>query len=382
MNLDDAFERILASLYRAMLDDARWPAASALIDEACGIAGNALTVGEEIGGEDRIYFAHLLYRGECRQDLAREYLEVHYPNDAGMRRLMHRPEGRLVHLPDLWTEDERRTSPVYNEGWRRLEAQAGLNAHFRDPDGLRLVWSLGDPVGGDGWEAARLRLVARLLPHVRQFVRVRQALAAAEALGAGLAGLPDSERIGAVQLDRGGHVLEANAPALEILRLGDGLFDRDGVLEASLPEDRNRLCKLLGRALPDWRGEPPGGGSMTVQRPEGRSRLALHVMPVGGRAADFGGRRVAALVLMVDPAHRPRIDAARVAAALDLTPSESRMAARLAEGLRVQEIAAAQGWSEQYVRWLVKRVYRKLGISGQQVELVRQVLAVDALPRG
>ena len=35
MNPDDAFERILESLYRAMLDDAHWPAASALIDEAC-----------------------------------------------------------------------------------------------------------------------------------------------------------------------------------------------------------------------------------------------------------------------------------------------------------------------------------------------------------
>ena len=49
---------------------------------------------------------------------------------------------------------------------------------------------------------------------------------------------------------------------------------------------------------------------------------------------------MAALVLAVDPARRPRIDAARVAATLGLTPSESRMATRLAEGLRAQEIAA------------------------------------------
>ena len=381
MSPDDAFERILASLYRAMLDDARWPATSALIDEACGVAGNALTVGEGTGGEHRIHYARLLSRGACRHDLAREYFELHYPHDAGMRRLMDRPQGRLVHLPDLWTEDERRTSPVYNEGWRRLEARDGVNAHFRDPDGLRLVWSLADPVGRDGWEPARLRLVERLLPHVRQFVRVRQALAAAEALGAGLAGLPDSGRIGAVQLDRGGRILEASAPALEILRTGDGLIDRDGVLDARLPADRSRLRNLLSRALPDWRGEPPGGGSMTVQRPSGSSRLALHVMPVGDSTADFGGRRVAALVLVVDPVRRARIDPARVAAALGLTPSESRMAALLAEGVRVQQIAADQGWTEEYVRWLVKRVYRKLGISGQQVELARRVLAVDALPR-
>ena len=55
---------------------------------------------------------------------------------------------------------------------------------------------------------------------------------------------------------------------------------------------------------------------MTVQRPSGRSRLGLHVMPVGEAAGDFGGCRVAALVLVVDPARRPRIDAQRVATLL------------------------------------------------------------------
>ena len=81
-----------------------------------------------------------------------------------------------------------------------------------------------------------------------------------------------------------------------------------------------------------------------------------------------------------DPARRARIDAHRVAKTLGLTPSEGRMAALLAEGLRVREIAAAQGWSENYVRWLIQQVYRKQGVSGQ-VALVRQVLAVDALPK-
>ena len=305
MNPDDAFERILASLYEAMLDDARWPATSALIDEACGMVGNALVVGERSGGEERIRFVRHLYRGETRQEVIREYFDVHFPQDAGMRRLMGRPEGRLVHLPDLYTEEELKRSPVYNEGWRRLEAQNGLNVHFDEADGLGLVWSTGDPVGRHGWESARLRLLERLLPHVRQYVRVRQALTAADALGAGLGGLLDNDRIGVVELDRGGRVLAANAPALEILRSGDGLLDRDGALDASLPGDRSRLRRLLRRALPDLWGAAPGGGSMTVQRPSGRSRLGLHVSPVGAGAADFGGRRVAVLVLVVDPARPP-----------------------------------------------------------------------------
>ena len=36
MNPLDAFDRILASLHQAALDDAHWPATAALIDEACG----------------------------------------------------------------------------------------------------------------------------------------------------------------------------------------------------------------------------------------------------------------------------------------------------------------------------------------------------------
>ena len=383
MNPEDAFGRILASLGEAALDDARWPAASALIEEAVGSQGNVLTVGERHGDEMRdlrVHFTRLLYRGEDRRDLVREYFEVYQPIDEMPPRLWRRRLGSLIHLPDLYTEGELRTSAAYNEGWAPRHGQHGLISRLDLRDGLGVVWTLCNPVGGDGWGSAELELVESLLPHVRQFVRVRQALAAADALGAGLEGLLDNERIGVVQLDPGGRVLEANGPALEILRRGDGLTDRDGALDAWLPADRSRLGRLLGRALPDLWGAAPAGGSMTVQRPSGRSRLALHVSPVGDRSADFGGRRVAALVLVVDPARRPRIDAQRVAVTLGLTPSEGRMSALLAEGLSVREIAAATDWSEDYVRWLTKQVYRKLGASGQ-VDLVRQVLAVDALPR-
>ena len=379
MNPDDAFERSIGLLYRAARDNAHWPAASALIEEACGAVGNFLVVGEG-SDEARIDFARLLYRGEDHEDLAREYFDVYFPRDEAVRRRRTLPDGRLAHASELYAEEELKTSVAYNEGWRRLGGQDGLTVHFDEPDGLRIVWVLGDPAAGDGWHSGQIRLVERLLPHIRQFVGLRQALAAAGALGSGLKGLLDNDRIGVVQLDRGGRVLEVNPPALEILRRGDGLLDRDGILDAVLPADRSRLQRLVGRALPDLWSEPPRGGSLTVRRPSGRARLALHVSPVGDAAADFGGRRVAALVLVVDPARRPRVDAVRVAAALGLTPSEGRAAALLAEGRSVPEIADLTGWRASYVRRLLKRIYRKQGVSGQ-VSLVPRVLTLEALPR-
>ena len=274
-----------------------------------------------------------------------------------------------------------RTSPAYNEGWGRRHGQNGLITRLDWLDGLNVAWAVGNPIATGGWQSDQLRLIESLLPHVRQFVRVRQTLVGADALSAGLISLLDNSRIGVLHLDRAGRVLAANAPALDILRRGEGLSDRDGTLHASLPADDGRLQRLLKRALPVFgNATPPTGGSITIQRPLLRSRLELHVHPVEAAQADFGGRRVAALVLVVDPASRPRIDPVRVSALLGLMPSEGRVSALLAEGRSVREIAAATGYKESYVRWLLKQVYKKQGLSGQ-IALVQRVLAAYALPR-
>ncbi|MCY3971150.1 MAG: helix-turn-helix transcriptional regulator [Acidobacteria bacterium] len=274
-----------------------------------------------------------------------------------------------------------KTSFAYNEGWRRTHNQNGLITRLEGLEGLRIVWALNDPVDSGGWKSAQLRLIESLLPHVRQFVRVRQSLARADALSAGLTGLLDNSQIGVVHLDRGGRVLAANAPALDILRRGEGLSDRDGALHASVPADDGRLQRLLKRALPEFgSATPPAGGSLRIQRPRLRSRLELHVHPVEAGQADFGGRRVAALVLVVDPESRPRIDPVRLSMLLGLSPSEGVVSALLAEGRPVREIAAAAGFKESYVRWLLKQVYKKQGVSGQ-VALVQRVLTAYAFPR-
>ena len=77
----DVFERIAASLHEAALDDARWPATSALIDEACGIHGNALVIGDGPKEQVRARFIGLYYRGQRAEELEREYLEDYHPTD-------------------------------------------------------------------------------------------------------------------------------------------------------------------------------------------------------------------------------------------------------------------------------------------------------------
>ena len=143
-------------------------------------------------------------------------------------------------------------------------------------------------------------MVTGLLPHVRQFVRVLRAVTDAEAQGSSLADLLDNERFGVIQLDRQGRLLEANDLATGLLRQGDGLFDRDGFLAAGRTEENTELQRLLARATSPL-STRLAGGSMTVQRSSGQARLVVHVNPVAQSQWYLRSRRVAALVLVVDP---------------------------------------------------------------------------------
>ena len=130
MSQQNAFKRILASLHEAMLDDTLWPGASALIDEACGITGNTLLVGEGPKDDVRAVFVGHYYRGQRREDLEREYLEVYHPIDERVPRLRQLPDSRLVHVTELYTAEELKTSPTYNEIMLRCDHQDSLNVRL------------------------------------------------------------------------------------------------------------------------------------------------------------------------------------------------------------------------------------------------------------
>ena len=374
MSEQNVFDRILVSLHEAMLDDVHWPATAALIDGACGATGNELVVAEGFGADVDILWARFCYRGQRREDLEREYFEVYHPQDERLPRLRQLQDSRVVHVTDLYTEEELGTSVTYNEWLRRSGAQNALYVRMDGPHGTRIVWAIADPIEAGGWRAGQIEMIERLLPPIRQFVQIREALASAEALGASLAGLLDNTRVGVVQLDRRGRIAAANDRARDILRQGDGLSDQGGFLRAWLPADDVGLQQQLADALPTS-GGAAASGSIALRNPNSPARLVLHVNPVGAHETSLGARRVAALVLIVEPRSQPSIDPDFVAAALGLTPAESQVATFLAEGGTVHDIAAMTSRRESTVRWLVKQIYNKQGIS-RQADLVRLILSI------
>lgn len=379
MDKQVALREVLAGLQDAALDHNLWPRAAGLIDEACGLVGHGLVVGEGLGEDVTVHFANFYFRGHRRQDLEREYFERYHPFDERLPRLRLRPHGQVAHVTDLYADQEElKSSLVYNEGLSLLGSQNGLMVRLDGLDGLRVVWALGDPAGPHGWDADQVTMIERLLGPISQFVRVRQTLAAAHALGSSLSGLLDNARIGVIHLDQWGRMIEANARARDILRCADGLFDRDGRLGAQLAADDARLQRLLSQALPPVGGQGTAG-TVTVKRPSGQPKLVVHASPVEDRWMDFGARRVAALLLVVEPGTQARLDKDLVAEALGLSPAETEVAVMLSEGRTPRAIATLTGRQVRTVYDLTKHTYRKLGVS-RRADLVRLLWQLSGIP--
>ena len=92
------------------------------------------------------------------------------------------PTAALTLVKDLYEGEELKSSLAYNEWVHRRGIQNSLNVRMDGPGGTRIIWSLTGPVMSDAWEPAAIDTIQSLLPHVRQFVRVRQALDGAKAL--------------------------------------------------------------------------------------------------------------------------------------------------------------------------------------------------------
>ena len=379
MRRQDSFERALVLLHKATFGEVGWSAAASMINEVSQIRAAALaSVRGSSQPEPEFLFMRLCVDGRRREDMEQEYFRYHWRRDESVPRIRRQPDGRLVRNGDLYTDREKKTSAAYNRTWRY--AQRGLNVRLDGPHGSHIVWCLGDSVArGGAWGSDQIEAVRYFLPHVRHFVRVRQVLAEAGALGSSLTDLLGKTGFGVIQLDPQGRIVVTNDRVRQLLRQSDGLMDSGGFLRARAAADNAVLQRLLSQALHPA-GVLASAGSMTVQRSFAASRLAVHINPVPAFERHSAVGQVAAVVLVVDPETQVGIDPEVVSEALGLTRAESTLAIMLASGHSVSGIAAQTNRSEGTVRWHLKRIFRKQRVA-RQADLVRRILALSGFPR-
>ncbi|HEY3917561.1 MAG TPA: LuxR C-terminal-related transcriptional regulator [Stellaceae bacterium] len=179
----------------------------------------------------------------------------------------------------------------------------------------------------------------------------------------------NSMAVGALIADQNGQVQFANAAAEEILAQNDGLTRRDNRIQAARSFETNNLLA----ALRD--GAATGHGALLIARPSGKQPYAVVVMPLAGVG---DATAVRALVFLSDLAHRSNELAPRLSQLFGLSKAEARVAAGIAEGRRLTEIAQEFDVRMPTVRTQLRAVLKKVGAT-RQADLVRIVLALPPM---
>lgn len=212
-----------------------------------------------------------------------------------------------------------------------------------------------------------LQAVSRLLPHLRQALRVgaqvRAGALAREALQANPYGL--------VQLDRHLVVHELNSAAARIFEAGDGLrLGRNRGLHAG-PGPTQALRALLERTMAGAR-PPPQDCRLRVPRPSGLPDYVLELAPAADSVRRFAQsltRGARALLTIVDPARalftQPEQAMERLRWQFGFTPAEARLAVQLANGRTLAEAAGQLDITEGTARFMSKRLFAKTGTNSQ-----------------
>jgi DNA-binding CsgD family transcriptional regulator len=202
-----------------------------------------------------------------------------------------------------------------------------------------------------------------LAPHLRRALRVQASLARhAEERQIALDTL-DTLALGVLLVSEEGVVVHANRAAANILAARDGLRVDRRRLTARAPAATAALRSLLAECGRTTRGEgPEDGGVLRLPRASGPRDLQVLVCPVRQRSPlGLPDPRVGAMVLVPNPDDDPPPSPLVLQALYGLTPAEGQIAARLALGESIEEIADSCGYTRQTVQWYNKQILGKTG---------------------
>jgi DNA-binding NarL/FixJ family response regulator len=295
------------------------------------------------------------------------------PWAAGARRL----GPGIVATDEMLISPEARRTEYFSDFAARFDLTRVLTVVFDSGAGMNVVLSVLRGDRDEPFAQDDRRLVAALVPHVRQAIGIHQRIAAAQHERAGAVQALDALRCGVFLVDAGAKVLIANRSGRAMLAANDALSTDGSRLSAASPHETARLRQLCAAVAPTHSdARRHRGGMVTLERPSGGPALQALVAPAmtGGPLA-LHDDRIAAIVFVSDPADEQKPSEALLRELYGLTPAEAHVAARIAIGCSLDTIAAERGSALETVRRQSKQILAKTG-ARHRSELVVRLLTL------
>ncbi|MCW5699675.1 MAG: helix-turn-helix transcriptional regulator [Rhodospirillales bacterium] len=232
---------------------------------------------------------------------------------------------------------------------------------------------LARPAAQGPFGSEAVGLMQRLLPYLQRGLRAGQTLRRSQHIRQIALDALDAMPVGVILLSAGGIVIAANRVAREIMASRDVLTVGRGGLEVDREGRRTRFRDLLTESIgvADTNRQPEMI-TFSVSRSANLRPLSVMIWPT--RKPDLGLDTPAAVVFLGDPDHTAEIDETRLRQLYGLTAAESRVAAYLARGYRLDEIAEMLGVAYETIRKHLKQIFSKTG-NTRQSDLVREIIS-------
>ena len=218
-----------------------------------------------------------------------------------------------------------------------------------------------------------LRLLSILVPHFKRASEIARRLGTLKASDAGKTKALDRVDYGIALLDSQGRVLFTNRAAEAIVALDDGVTITAEGLRAAAPADTAHLERLIAGAI-----KGTSEGAMRVRRPSLAEPFLVLVTPMREHIEWPVGPAPAAVISITDPHLTTAPVLTRLAKLFDLTATEAKVAASIADGKGLPETAAALRISKNTVHTHLQHIFRKCGVR-RQSELVRVLTRATAV---
>jgi DNA-binding CsgD family transcriptional regulator len=359
---DGRFIAAVEAIYDAAPDPSLWPRALQAIADCFGDVGTVLFYQRDNGELGTIVSPGL----EGAQRAFGEYWAQHdFRNARAIERGFLAREDALTDR-HVATAEEIETHPIYTQflvphglGW--------FAATRISPDPRILVWITVQRAKNKGpFSEKDLRWVTRLGRHAEKSLRLSIRLLDTELANVGLGAALSRVGIGVFALDSLARAIFVN-PAGERL-LGRSIHIVDGRLQLGAVDECAANDALIAQTL---RGEPAGlvgdPRPIILRRPAPERPLVVYVLPIA-RHHDQSEQfltHTRAMVLVIEPEAGEPADPAVVRDVLGSTLGEARVAALVAAGMAPRQAAERLGITEETARTVLKRIYRKVGVSRQ-----------------
>ncbi|WP_417283902.1 helix-turn-helix transcriptional regulator [Comamonas sp.] len=382
MALQELVPDLIASIYEAALEPARWQSVLQKLGTALRSPASVIWANDfaqktvDMEGSFGSFGASCGFDAAELTSFAQHYCQCNvWLQDPSL----HSP-GTVVNSSQLFP-DQRLTSTEWFGDWLQPQglfyscAAVVENQHERS---FNVTMVRSHAAGA--YEPQELQLMQQLMPHLQTAFAIHRRLYKSQALvHASLAVLEDLP-LGVLLVDEHARLLHGNSRATGLMERSQLLMRAGGErLRASNAADDRWLQKAMHECVATGLGKAAHVGRASRFRGLAGQQLQVMVSPLPRQVSPYGVH-CAAMVLLSDPALTIPSLQTLLQGLYRLTLAEAQLAQALVNGWTLQEFAERQGLSIHTVRSQYKAAASKVGV-GRQADFVRVLLTGPALMR-